>query len=625
MFEKIRQIRDLSSNMGSRYVSYRLKHAIKSKLGWYKKCFPTGMPQRSFISLEEWHTAEIPFFIESRESLDFPRSLSDDLVSRFRESENNTYTFFNNLKLEVKDEDKWSVNPSTGYRYDMNKHWSEIQDLSAEAGDIKYVWERARFSHVYDYIRYDYHSQQPQDETVLAEIEDFIDRNPINLGPQYKCSQEISLRILNWTYALYYYKNSKHLTDQRFEKILSAIFYQLHHVWEHIDFSRIAVRNNHAITETLMLYLSGLLYPFFPESKKWSAQGKIWFEEEIAYQIYEDGTFLQHSMNYHRVVIQLLTWAINLSELHDDRFSDVVYEKAVKSLRFLDVCRDSITGYLPNYGNNDGALFFKFTDADYRDYASQLDALRATLTRTVTKKSEELYWYGLNQVEEVYIDSSGVHVFEDGGYFIHNAGDTKTFLKCGAYKHRPFQADNFHLDIWKDGVNYLWDCGTYKYNTNKTYHDHFQGSAGHNAATLAGIDHMTRGSRFVWFYWIKEARGKIQELDDRIEWDLSQVAYRNLGGIKMQRKVIKFKNEDAWTIIDKVHDRKGLDLQQHFQLNTAFAKALSISATDANGTELIAGKEEKWYSGYYGTKEKSIKLTFASNTDQITTQIKIQS
>ena len=28
---------------------------------------------------------------------------------------------------------------------------------------------------------------------------------------------------------------------------------------------------------------------------------------------------------------------------------------------------------------------------------------------------------------------------------------TKTFIKCGAYKDRPCQSDNLHLDIWVDG------------------------------------------------------------------------------------------------------------------------------------------------------------------------------
>ena len=103
------------------------------------------------------------------------------------------------------------------------------------------------------------------------------------------------------------------LTEDRFNKIMNAIYWQLHHVYHNINFSRIAVRNNHALTETLMLFLSGLLFPFLPNTKKWSKKGKNWFEEEIAYQIYKDGTFLQFSMNYHRVAIQLLTWGIRLA------------------------------------------------------------------------------------------------------------------------------------------------------------------------------------------------------------------------------------------------------------------------------------------------------------------------
>ena len=44
---------------------------------------------------------------------------------------------------------------------------------------------------------------------------------------------------------------------------MHSIYWQLHHVYHNINFSRISVRNNHAITECLMLYLSGKLFPFF--------------------------------------------------------------------------------------------------------------------------------------------------------------------------------------------------------------------------------------------------------------------------------------------------------------------------------------------------------------------------
>ena len=105
--------------------------------------------------------------------------------------------------------------------------------------------------------------------------------------------------------------------------------------------------------------------------------------------------FLQFSMNYHRVVIQLLTWAIRLSKIHNDYFKKIVYTQAEKSLYFLDVCSDPITGKLPNYGSNDGALFFNLTDDDYRNYRSQLDDLRAVLKGYTYYNSQSIYWYGL--------------------------------------------------------------------------------------------------------------------------------------------------------------------------------------------------------------------------------------
>ncbi len=41
------------------------------------------------------------------------------------------------------------------------------------------------------------------------------------------------------------------------------------YVRKNIFFSKIAVRNNHAITETLTLFLVGMLFPFLPGSGEW--------------------------------------------------------------------------------------------------------------------------------------------------------------------------------------------------------------------------------------------------------------------------------------------------------------------------------------------------------------------
>lgn len=352
--QKIKRAVNLVSNMGMRYVLFRVGYALKKKAGLLKKEFPVDTPPLDFLSIQEWKLLPTEFFFSVKQDLKVPVEPDPSLKEAAEKILQGKLLFFSSIEYNLGTDFDWITNPDTGFKYDISKHWSDINDYSKEAGDIKFVWEKSRFSFLYTLIRYDYHFKKDLSSFVFSEIENWIDSNPINQGPNYKCSQEISLRILNWTFALQYYKESNALSPTLFHKIVNSMYWQAKHVYSNINFSRIAVRNNHAITETLTLYLVGLLYPFFPEAGKWKKEGKEWFEKEVGYQIYPDGTFLQFSMNYHRVVIQLLTWAISLAKANNESFNKVVYDRAAASIDFLVTCMNEKDGNLPNYGANDG-------------------------------------------------------------------------------------------------------------------------------------------------------------------------------------------------------------------------------------------------------------------------------
>lgn len=604
---------NLFQNMGLRYVAFRVWHIVKTKTGILRATFPEN-PKNTPISigLEEWRQNTPKFFFESKEHLSFEKDKNDALKTTYEKIKQGEYTFFSKRSFALGKSYDWITNPETQHKYNL-EHWSQIQDLSKEAGDIKFVWEKARFSFLYDIIRYDYHFEEDCAALVFDEIDSFIQKNPINLGPNYKCSQEISLRVLNWTFALYYYKNSDALTEERFSRIMEFIYWQLHHVYHNIHFSRIAVRNNHAITETLMLFLGGLLFPFLPNTKKWSAKGKKWFEEEIAYQIYKDGTFLQFSMNYHRVAVQLLTWGIRLSEIHSTPFKQIVSERAQKSLEYLRSCQDTISGKLPNYGANDGALFFKLTNDDYRVYTSQLNDLSAVLNKTVSVKSESQNWYGLTDlsVQTPAIDT--LNSFEDGGYYVINEEGVKTFIKCGKYKDRPSQSDNLHLDIWVDGINYLWDTGSYKYNTEKKYSEFFGGVEGHNTLSVDGKNQMQNGMRFIWYYWVKKATGLLKSSENDFNFEGAIIGFPEAGkNIEHKRVVAKRKNQNFWQVQDTVHGADHKDLSLYWHLNPEILDKVEITVKDTDGDVITPEIEEKWCSNYYGEIEKSIRYTFTA-------------
>ena len=388
--------------MGFRYIFYRVKHELEKRLGVLKHRFPSPSQRKYFISLEAWKDNPKKFFFKERESLVFEKKPSKNIKDCANKILNGEIQCFSYHWLTIPKSYEWVTNLETKYKYNINKHWSEIEDFSEKAGDIKYLWEKSRFTYFHAILRYDFHFEVDHSEWIFNEIDDWISCNPINKGPNWRCSQEISLRLFNWSFALNFYKNSKHLTEKRWKSYQNVIYWQLHHVYHHINFSRIAVRNNHAITETGLLALSEILFSYIPQTTKWSKKGRKWFEQEIAYQIYKDGTFLQFSMNYHRVVIQLLTLVLRLSELNNKKFSKTVYSRAFKSLNFLLQCQ-ATSGHLPNYGANDGALFFQWSDTDFRDYRPQLEALHRVLTgkqlykNTTDLISEDCFWWGWNK------------------------------------------------------------------------------------------------------------------------------------------------------------------------------------------------------------------------------------
>ena len=620
----------LFTNMGPRYTAYRVKHELEKKAGLLKKRHPANPQPRFFISLREWRTQESVFLVSERETFDpAARETNPALKEKAQRIINGETLFFSAEWKSLGKEYDWLTNPTTGHRYDGKVHWSEVADISQDAGDIKYVWERSRFSWLLTLIRDDYHNGTDHAEYVFTQIDDWIAHNPVNQGPNWRCSQESSLRITNWCYALHYYKNSEFLTEERWARIQNVIYWTLHHVYHHIDFSRIAVRNNHAVTETMFLSLGSILFPFIPETKKWSERGKKWFEEEVDYQIYDDGTFLQFSMNYHRVMIQLFSFGLALSEIDGERFSDKVYSKAYKSLDFLYQCLQEENGWLPNYGSNDGAWFFPLSDTDYRDYRPQLNTLSQILTGkpiyTESALAEDAFWtvHLLPQKAEYMAPlhkKLGTLSYPTGGFYLLRTPDHFTMIRCGNHKDRPAQADNLHLDVWVKGQNILRDSGTYQYNTSQELLDYFMGSASHNTVMVDGKSQMLKGSRFIWYYWsqAKSAQWKETPTHYVFEGEVSAFTYLNPKASHCRRVLIS-KTSPVWTVEDQLKELPEYSKKQLW--HPADKNAVKFSAHDKD-IMITPAYERSYVSDYYGQMEEAEAVSFTFR-EKIITKIEL--
>lgn len=605
-----------------KYILFRSRYEFERRAGLLVWKYPSIIKPIPVPSLFEWRKNGCGWFFEDRDNLKVAKNKAQGLKEKMEHILKGDVLFFSKSWKPLGLDYDWVTNPETGYHYDAHQHWTKINDFSHEAGDIKFVWEKSRFSWLLTVCRYDYHFDEDHSEFAISQILDWIEKNPLNCGPNYKCSQETSIRILNWLFALNFYRNCEALTEERWQKIITSIYWQTDHVMKNINFSRIAVRNNHAITETLTLYLMGLMFPMMKGANTWKKKGKKWFEQEIAYQIEDDGTFIQDSMNYHRVVIQLLTYAITLADKHGETFSDFVYEKAYKSVNFLYQCQEPSNGWLPNYGSNDGSLFFPLTGADYRDYRPQLEALYVLLTggKLYDIITEDVQWTGmavpdfrkpLKKIERQY----GVIEFKKSGYYLMRESNTLTFIRCGLFKTNGSN-DQLHMDVWYKGHNILMDGGSYKYNTDVQTVRYFAGTESHNTIMIGDYDMMQKGSRFMWFYPPSLHLSQIQEGSFDYVFEGGVIAYKHLSGdgVRIYRQIKKKKGSPEWVISDKIEG-----VPSEMVIRQLWHTASDIMF-ESDGERHDRGS---WYSDYYGVKECNKQIEFKTTGHQIVTKITI--
>jgi hypothetical protein len=390
------------------------------------------------------------------------------------------------------------------------------------------------------------------------------------------------------------------------------------------------VRNNHALTESLLLFLAGHIFYYFKEANQWRIKGKQWFEQEIDYQIYPDGSYIQYSMNYQRVAIQLLTLGILFSEKVHDPFNEVVYDKAKRSLNFLFQLHNKDHGFLPNYGNNDGALFFPLNDRPFSDFRPQLNALHFALHKSHLFEEfhirEDAFWLGADlSITNPEVKYNAINRFEAGGYYTFQDDETFTFLRCGRHENRPGQADNLHINISMNGQPLLRDAGTYQYNGDPEIVNYFFGSGSHNTVLLGNADQMKKSGRFIWLNWSQSDQADIIEDDGWIIFEGRVRAFKHIGkNIQHHRTVRKQKNIPHWEVVDQIINKPpDIDMVQVWHPNPDLIDQLKFKASTLDDSNIPPHNSEGMFAPGYGSIQQVPEIRFICDGNYIKTKLSL--
>jgi len=541
---------------------------------------------------------------------------------------------------------KWHRNPLTHETWPAAVPWGRAVAGHDRAGDVKLCWEVGRFPHAYHMARCAafFPETAPRFARALArQIRDFHIENPYGYGIHWASGQEVAFRLLAWLFGA---DTLLARSDAEVGVLLrDALLIGAAHIEKNLNYARLAVYNNHLLSEALALFAVGALLPDVPVARGWRDLGRTILDDESEAQFYSDGAYIQQSHNYHRVAIHDLLWACLFAKSMGDRPSSAWVEALSRSISFLVAHQNPDDGRLPNYGSNDGSMPGIFSTCDFSDFRPSLQ------TANLLVHGRRLYEPGpWDEMAAWFLGPAMLDAplepprrrtvsFTHTGYHVLRGRDDSSFttFRCGTLLDRFSQIDMLHVDVWWRGLNVLTDPGSYLYNDRPEWHRHFMRTDCHNTVAVDGLDQMLHFRQFKVLYRTHARLLQFEESADVALCAGEHYGYRRHPGGCVHRRSVLFLKDDLWVVVDHIAGSGQHAMRLHWlagdfphtydgdisrlTLQTD-AGPFFIQALDERGAPLpatvVAGQEHPprgWLSCYYG--EKIAVPSFAVHVAQV--------
>jgi hypothetical protein len=613
---------DILKLMGPKWIVGRLIYEFNLRAGVLERKAP----------IQEWNQVPAPEISGIFSLKRVPAINAIDLADAIRTGQ---FTWFFHHLFSMGFPPDWFANPfeeqSIAPPALSQSHWSKIGDF--DFGDIKCIWELSRFAWVYPLVQaYALTGNDKYCETFWRLVTDWAKKNPPNQGVNWKCGQEAAVRSFALTAAYFGFLSSGRSTGKRRELLRKILYASVNRIEANIGYA-LSQSNNHGVLEASGLFTGGVLF----SDKNWAQKGQRFLERQVLDLIYKDGSFSQHSANYHRMMLHGCLWAICLGRENGLEFSKGFKERIRSAGTWLLKLADPITGKMPNLGANDGSLVLPMSQCTYEDYRPTIQAVGMVLDHLRWLPNGQwddlAFWLVPDADDESRVkrtdQKEAITIFPDGGYAVlYSSQNSKLIFRCPThFRHRPAQCDLLHVDLWLGGINILRDAGSYSYNCPLPWQDYFNSTTAHNTIQFDDHDQMPKISRFLYDHWprleIETDSLKKEICGGFIDWKdckhhrrivVTSTGYEIMDGIsgRFKKAVLRWRLTPGidWTVSDNICSGNGIRIQ--ISVVEGFV-ALRI----AEGSESLYYQEKHWIP--------VLETEVDGSCRQLTTRIDLQS
>ncbi len=411
----------------------------------------------------------------------------------------------------------WHHDFKTGYHWSPKKFYKEIEIPYGKA-DIKVPWEISRFQHVAVIGQaYWLTGEEKYAQEFVRQVDDWIDHNPPKFGVNWYSTMDVAIRVANWIYGFYVFKDSKAFTDDFLTKFTKRLLVHGRYIMANLENKDVA--NNHYLSNLVGLIYLGIAFPEFKEACRWRDFGIQELIKEMECQVYNDGMDFEASTCYHRLALEFFFYPDLLCRLNGIELPEAFTDKLKKMFDFvLYVLKPN--GKMPPIGDNDNGRLHLLRTRNILDmtYLLSFAAIRFNAPRYKIEEfgfaPEALWLFGPEGYEQwsslsgKSVEELGSKSFSVGGIYVMRHKKDYMAISCGpngqggigGHAHN----DKLSFVLCVDGEDIIVDPGTCTYTSSPEWRNKFRSTEYHNTVSVDEEEQNKYNSSYFALFRMKE-------------------------------------------------------------------------------------------------------------------------
>jgi hypothetical protein len=245
-------------------------------------------------------------------------------------------------------------------------------------------------------------------DALAAQLDDWIERNPVEFGINWTVTLDVALRAGNLVAALVL--SAEAAKDEPWlERGMASLLLHGRHIRGHLEWFEI--RGNHYLSNVVGVLVVATVFAESAEGMEQVRWGAGELVAEMDHQVRPDGVDHEMSTTYHRLVVELFLWGTEVVDaLFPDSLPDRYRERLGRMLGFVRAYTRP-DGLAPQIGDTADLRFLPLADHATADPRSHLHLFRLA--------------------GEPYRTATESAAYPDGGFYVMRSGDIYVIVRCG--------------------------------------------------------------------------------------------------------------------------------------------------------------------------------------------------